>query len=478
MSVDGVKLWSDDQVAVTDTQLDTSRLYQLNLESEKVLCDFFEVDRIVQWIREGAYKRTALQLPDGLLKYAYRLTSTLETKLTETKFYILADTSYRSCCVDDVAAQHSNCDSLVHFGETCLSSTSRRVPVLYVFGRFPIQLDEFQTEVKSFVESKDLTSSRIFLLYDAVFSHCIDDLRSLLTSELPSGCQLISCDVIQPSDDLNDANIQLGRNVPVNLRNASDKPQHLFFVGTENSPLLSIWCMTFTCFVDFAHYSPENHKMTIDNTSTHRQLRKRLFLVEKLRDANVVGLVVGTLDLKGYREAIQRIRELCKAANKKLYVFSIGKLNEAKLSNFASDIDVFILLSCPFGIVLDSTDFYKPILSMFEAEIALNSAKEWFASDGWTAEFGNFLSDTISPIDQEKADVSLITGRVRGVQIVENESNNTNNQNRQVVEYSAGDYFVNRSWKGLDNDYHEDDDTTMKEGLKGLARDYAEQSRN
>ncbi|KAI6172187.1 Diphthamide biosynthesis protein 2 [Aphelenchoides besseyi] len=475
MSVDGVKLWSDDQVAVADTQLDTSRLYQLNLESEKAFCDFFELDQIVQWVQEGTYKRTALQLPDGLLKYAYRLTSLLENELVETKFYILADTSYRSCCVDDVAAQHSNCDSLVHFGETCLSSTSRRVPVLYVFGRFPIQLDEFRTNVKTFVESRDLVNSEVFLLYDAVFSHCIEDLRSLLASELPSDCQLFSCDVVLPSDDLNNANIQLGRNIPVNLRNTSGKSRHLFFVGTESSPLLSIWSMTFTCFNDFAHYSPENHKMTIDNTSTHRQLRKRLFLVEKLRDANVVGLVVGTLDLKGYREAIQRIRELCKAANKKLYVFSIGKLNEAKLSNFASDIDVFILLSCPFGIVLDSTDFYKPILSMFEAEIALNSAREWFASDGWTAEFANFLSDTINPIDQEKADISLITGRVRGVQIVESDADN---RNRQVVEYTAGDYFVDRSWKGLDDDYHEDDDTMMKQGLKGLARDYAEESRN
>jgi diphthamide biosynthesis protein 2 len=114
--------------------------------------------------------------------------------------------------------------------------------------------------------------------------------------------------------------------------------------------------------------------------------------VEKLRDAKVVGLVVGALEIKGYNEAIKRVRQLCKAANKKLYVFSIGKLNEAKLSNFSGDIDAFVVISCPFGVVLDASDFYKPILSMFEAEIALNSGKDWFASEGWTAEFGQFLS--------------------------------------------------------------------------------------
>lgn len=124
---------------------------------------------------------------------------------------------------------------------------------------------------------------------------------------------------------------------------------------------------------------------------TNRLLRKRLFLIEKLRDANVVGLVVGTLEIKGYVEAIQRVRQLCKAASKKLYVLSIGKLNEAKLSNFASDINAFIMLSCPFGIVLDSKDYYKPIVSMFEAEVALNSSKDWFADNGWKAEFKDFV---------------------------------------------------------------------------------------
>lgn len=133
------------------------------------------------------------------------------------------------------------------------------------------------------------------------------------------------------------------------------------------------------------------------SSTANRLLRKRLFLVEKLRDANVVGLVVGTLEIKGYVEAIQRIRELCKAAAKKLYVLSIGKLNEAKLSNFASDIDAFIMLSCPFGIVLDSTEYYKPIVSMFEAEIALNSSKEWFAGTGWTSEFESFMKGNSMP---------------------------------------------------------------------------------
>ena len=36
-------------------------------------------------------------------------------------FYILADTTYGSCCVDEVAAEHVGADLIVHYGRTCLS---------------------------------------------------------------------------------------------------------------------------------------------------------------------------------------------------------------------------------------------------------------------------------------------------------------------------------------------------------------------
>lgn len=211
------------------------------------------------------------------------------------------------------------------------------------------------------------------------------------------------------NDDLtSDYTITLGRKIPALL--GSQEPNSLLiFVGAKDSKLLPVWLMTFPSFGRYLHYVPETNTlsderlvysiryfMRFSSSASNRLLRKRLFLVEKLRDANVIGLVVGTLEIKGYKEAIQRVRELCKTAAKKLYVFSIGKLNEAKLSNFSADIDAFIMLSCPFGIVLDSTEFYKPIVSMFEAEIALNSSKEWFASVGWTAEFGTFISGKIN----------------------------------------------------------------------------------
>jgi hypothetical protein len=76
--------------------------------------------------------------------------------------------------------------------------------------------------------------------------------------------------------------------------------------------------------------------------------------------------------------------------------FIYFQLNEAKLTNFGLEVDVFVMLSCPYGILLDDKKFYKPVVSMSEAEMALNPQKA--AADscdfGWTAEFQSLLKGT------------------------------------------------------------------------------------
>lgn len=66
---------------------------KIDPESSEFL-DFFEVPRIISWIKENGFQRVALQLPDSYLTYALPLALKLE-KESGSKIYILADTSYR-----------------------------------------------------------------------------------------------------------------------------------------------------------------------------------------------------------------------------------------------------------------------------------------------------------------------------------------------------------------------------------------------
>jgi diphthamide biosynthesis protein 2 len=466
----GLQLFTADHVAEETKASGEADELDIKLSSAEELNEYFEVERSLKWIKENSFKRVALQLPDNLLKYAFDLADILETQ-SSARQYVLADTSYRSCCVDDVAAEHAKCDALIHYGNACLSQPSGRIPVLYVFGQMPCDIAHMKECIQPEL-SKESLSPKVVLLYDSVFHHCAGAIEKAVVDCLPSSSLLTVCSAVMPDATPCSAsqNVSLGRTVPEDISDDTSDST-LIFVGSQSSPLLSIWLMTYIRFTHIVHYSPYTRETHTFQSSSQKQLRKRLFLIEKVRDANTVGLVVGTLGIQGYNDAIARVRSLCKEAHKKLYVFSIGKINEAKLSNFSGDIDAFILLSCPFGIILDSSDFFKPIVSLFEAEIALNADRSWFSGSGWTAQLDTFAKDPIGKFDDNAVDVSLVSGKVRALNFDEN---SLENDQRQIVEYSAGDYFTQRTWKGLDDTANEgQEDLKLKEGLSGIASGYS-----
>ncbi len=95
-----------------------------------------------------------------------------------------------SCCVDEVAAEHLSADLIVHYGRSCLSqfvniihkkiygfhielhdcNRSSRIPVLYVYGRFEIDIDQCVAHLRSVV---GLSNRPLVVLYDVVYEHAI-----------------------------------------------------------------------------------------------------------------------------------------------------------------------------------------------------------------------------------------------------------------------------------------------------------------
>lgn len=129
------------------------------------IAETYEILRTVDYVHSNNFRRVALQFPDELLRASTRVVELLTEGLhqrqpafgvltqkveslgivdkslntdsdiqvgqepsklvEEVKFYILADTSYGSCCVDEIAAEHAEADCIIHYGRACLSSTLR-----------------------------------------------------------------------------------------------------------------------------------------------------------------------------------------------------------------------------------------------------------------------------------------------------------------------------------------------------------------
>lgn len=121
---------------------------------------------------------------------------------------------------------------------------------------------------------------------------------------------------------------------------------------------------------------------------------RRYAVVQKARDADIFGILVGTLGVASYLPLISHVRKLLRQARKKSYTISVGKLNPAKLANFP-EIECFVLVACPENSLIDAKvddvyypvrslmtffnykDFFRPIITPYELDVALKTEQSW-----------------------------------------------------------------------------------------------------
>lgn len=76
-----------------------------------------------------------------------------------------------------------------------------------------------------------------------------------------------------------------------------------------------------------------NGKLVKYNIETH-VLKKRNFLIEKIKDSKTIGIIIGTISIKNYIQVIERMKKLIEMSSKKYYLISVGRPTVAKLANF------------------------------------------------------------------------------------------------------------------------------------------------
>jgi diphthamide biosynthesis protein 2 len=171
--------------------------------------------------------RIALQFPDDLLPDAaevcWKMEETIRTLVSngllaeavvkaipDPLIFILGDTTFGSCCVDTVAAQHLRADWIVHFGKACLTSPHKHTPISYVFGRAELNLDRFiqgiynelvllESQHKQCLGEANNNRSgtsqqdvhRLIVLYDTMYSHAINDVMLRLRESLPANSKVV-----------------------------------------------------------------------------------------------------------------------------------------------------------------------------------------------------------------------------------------------------------------------------------------------
>lgn len=440
----------------------------------------------------------------------------------EQQVWILADTSYSPCCVDEVAAEHVKSDLVVHFGDACLNPV-RSIPTLYVFGK--PYVDEKKVVQDFLLKYDNDREKKIVLMADAPHSHCLKGIYDELIGSFPN---LVYADLsidagsryFVAGRELTGAGkvfkelnrVVLGLNDFEKLKDITPDEEveflqnyDLFHLGVPTAPKL---LQLTTYFQDCVLYDTSDYKLV---TGPFPNLLRRYKFMNVARTAGTIGLLVNTLSLSDTKDVINKLSHKIKSAGKKYYLFVVGKPNVAKLANFES-VDIWCIIGCnQNGIIIDETnEYFKPIVTPYELLLALKDEVTWTGK--WFTSFNllldemqkeanddNASEDEGKDSDEDEApDFDLVTGtfssksrplrRLKHLQISQ-ESTNSNDDEGKLVKKLSGAVVLNgtvstsaehlqqRAWSGLGSDYDASGldssvGALVEEGRDGIARGY------
>lgn len=406
---------------------DISKLPRLSDEQLRIT---YEISRTVDELRQGKWKRIALQFPDHLLVDAPRVFQELarglkqarrknssnpilssppveaaqeelsngmqKTSLSEEapdveeKLYILADTSYGACCVDEVAAEHANADVVVHYGRSCLSPTVR-LPVIYVFTKPELDLEAVS---RSFSDTYKNLDQKIVLMADIPFQGHLTPFAELLHSK--GFTNIFTTDVIH-----NVASPLPNRTVPAEVTQDESALANFSLFHISDPPpslLLTVSSRVHSIFIYPTTQAPDGDKtpQPLLSTSTASLLRRRYALLTRLSTAPVIGILINTLSVASYMDILAHLKRLIASAGKKAYTFVVGKVNAAKVANFA-EVGGWVVVGCWESSLFDSTEFWKPIVTPWELELALLPDDQRVWTGQWRGDFGAVLAGSTDP---------------------------------------------------------------------------------
>ncbi|KAL0073374.1 putative diphthamide synthesis protein-domain-containing protein [Phycomyces blakesleeanus] len=350
----------------------------LNKAIEQIPSNYnFEIHKTVWRVKKAGAKKVALQLPEGLLMFACLISDILEV-FCDAETLIMGDVTYGACCIDDFTARALGCDFLVHYAHSCLVPVDvTPINTLYVFVDIGIDTSHFIDTVRKNFE----TGKKIVLVSTIQFATALQASREALKTEYDM--------LIPQSKPLSPGEI-LGCTSP-----KLPGYEAIIYIGDGRFHLESI--MIQNPDIPAFQYDPYGKTFTrerYDHSEMH-SLRKHAIQVGK--QAKKYGLILGTLGRQGKPQVMEYLEKTISDAGKSSVIVLLSEIFPGKLAQF-EDVDAWIQIACPRLSIDWGYAFPKPLLTPYEASIALGKAEwqevypmDFYANDSlgpWTPNHG------------------------------------------------------------------------------------------
>lgn len=305
--------------------------------------------------------------------YSLIISDIIQTFTSATHCFVLGDVTYGACCVDDLAAAALSADLLIHFGHSCLVPIDfTAIPCLYIFVEIFIDSNKFLNQIKLNFSSSDKFS---FIIAGTIqFSHAIRAVKPELEN--------LGFRVLVPQAKPLSAGEVLGCTAPsVSIHKLlSDKilenEEVIIFVADGRFHLEAF--MIANPGVKAFRYDPYMGKLFLEEYDYDGMKEERRRAIERARGVKNWGIILGTLGRQGNPRSLDRLETKMREKGLDWMVVLMSEISPQRIALFEDSVDAWIQIACP-RLSIDWGDaFGKPLLTTFEAEIALGDLPGWW----------------------------------------------------------------------------------------------------
>ncbi|XP_031994017.1 2-(3-amino-3-carboxypropyl)histidine synthase subunit 1 isoform X1 [Hylobates moloch] len=360
----------------------------------------FEIPKTIWRIQQAQAKKVALQMPEGLLLFACTIVDILESlslgrgmrvlmeqqfqerlpgwgrrqlcpsysllaevaaanprnreRFTEAEVMVMGDVTYGACCVDDFTARALGADFLVHYGHSCLipmDTSAQDFRVLYVFVDIRIDTAHLLDSLRLTFPPATALALVSTIQFVSTLQAAAQELKAEYRVSVPQ------CKPLSPGEILGCTSPRLSKEV-----------EAVVYLGDGRFHLESV--MIANPNVPAYRYDPYSKVLSREHYDHQHMQAARQEAIATARSAKSWGLILGTLGRQGSPKILEHLESRLRALGLPFVRLLLSEIFPSKLS-LLPEVDVWVQVACPRLSIDWGTAFPKPLLTPYEAAVAL-----------------------------------------------------------------------------------------------------------
>jgi 2-(3-amino-3-carboxypropyl)histidine synthase len=310
----------------------------------------FEIPKTIHRIRTLGARRVALQMPEGLLMFATTISDILTQFCPGIETLIMGDVTYGACCID---------------AHSCLIPVDvTKIKTLYVF--VDISIDT--SHLVATLERNFSPGKTVALVGTIQFNATIHGVRPTL--------ERAGYTVIVPQIAPLSRGEILGCTSPnLNTYNEDTKIDLILYLGDGRFHLESI--MIHNPDIPAYRYDPYSRKLTHETYGHDEMQDLRRDAIRTAKKAKKWGLILGSLGRQGNPNTLTMIEQGLRQRGIPFVNLLLSEIFPGKLALMSGDVECWVQVACPRLSIDWGYAFPRPLLTPYEALIALEEKDDW-----------------------------------------------------------------------------------------------------